>query len=56
MKIAVNIRMPADMKKVLDVIAESEFRSMNSVILQFIDERLQEKGIEWRKADKKPKK
>ena len=56
MKIAVNIRMPAGMKKVLDAIAESEFRSMNSVILQFIDERLQEKGIEWRKADKKPKK
>jgi hypothetical protein len=56
MKIAVNIRMPAEMKKVLDAIAESEFRSMNSVILQFIDERLQEKGVEWRKADKKPKK
>ena len=43
------------MKKVLDQLAEGEFRSLNSVILQFLDERLQEKGIEWRKADKKGK-
>ena len=55
MKIAVNIRMPAGMKKALDALAESEFRSLNSVILQFLDERLQEKGIEWRKAEKKGK-
>ena len=55
MKIAVNIRMPAGMKKALDALAESEFRSLNSVILQFLDERLQEKGVEWRKAEKKGK-
>jgi hypothetical protein len=54
-RISVNIRMPAEMKKVLDEIAEGEFRSLNSVILQFLDEHLQEKSFEWRKAEKKRK-
>ena len=54
-RISVNIRMPAEMKKVLDEIAEGEFRSLNSVILQFLDEHLQEKSFEWRKAGKKRK-
>ena len=44
---AVNIRMPKEMKKALDRIAESEFRSLNSVILQFLDEHLKAKGIQW---------
>jgi hypothetical protein len=48
--------MPAEMKKVLDEIAEGEFRSLNSVILQFLDEHLLEKGIEWRKPENKEKK
>lgn len=39
------------MKKVLEEIAESEFRSMNSVILQYLDEQLKAKGINWRKED-----
>ena len=51
MKVAVNIRMPQDMKKALDEIATSEFRSLNSVILQFLDEKLSTKGIDWRKDD-----
>jgi hypothetical protein len=37
------------MKKVLDKIAEHEFRSTNSLILQFLDEKLKSKGIGWRK-------
>jgi hypothetical protein len=49
MKMAVNIRMPNEMKKSLDKIAESEFRSLNSVILQLLDEQLKTKGIDWRK-------
>lgn len=49
----VNIRMPAGMKKVLEDIAEREFRSLNSVILQFLDEYLQSKEIDWRKEDQK---
>jgi hypothetical protein len=49
MKIAVNIRMPAEMKKALDELAKKEFRSLNSVILQFLDERLKEKDVDWRK-------
>ncbi len=51
MKIAVNIRMPAEMKKALDELANIEFRSLNSVILQFLDERLKEKGVDWRKKN-----
>ena len=53
MKIAVNIRMPEGMKKALDRIAASEFRSLNSVILQFLDEKLQSKSINWHKPDNK---
>ena len=48
MKVAVNIRMPERMKKALDEIAESEFRSLNSLILQFLDEQLKSKDINWR--------
>ena len=53
MKVAVNIRMPKSMKKALDEIANIEFRSLNSVILQFLDEKLTAKGVDWRKDDTK---
>ena len=53
MKIAVNIRMPKGMKKALDEIATGEFRSLNSVILQFLDEKLNTKGIDWREESTK---
>ena len=52
MKIAVNIRMPTDMKNALEKIADGEFRSLNSVILQYLDEQLRSKGIEWREDEK----
>ena len=55
MKIAVNIRMPAEMKKALDGLAAKEFRSLNSLILQFLDERLKEKDIDWRMESTKKK-
>ena len=55
MKIAVNIRMPAEMKKALDELANNEFRSLNSVILQFLDERLKEKDVDWRKKNSSKK-
>ena len=56
MKVAVNIRMPEGMKKALDEIAAGEFRSLNSVILQFLDEQLKAKEIDWRqKHEKKAK-
>jgi len=51
MKPAVNIRMPEGMKKVLEDLADREFRSLNSVILQFLDEQLQARGVEWRNDD-----
>lgn len=51
MKVPVNIRMPADMKKALDKLADSEFRSLNSVILQYLDEHLRAKGIDWREEE-----
>jgi hypothetical protein len=51
MKIAINIRIPKKMKKALDKIAEDEFRSTNSVVLQFLDEMLKSKGVDWRKKD-----
>ena len=53
MKVAVNIRMPEGMKKALDKIAAGEFRSLNSVILQFLDEQLKSKGIDWRNKSRK---
>ncbi|PKN63267.1 MAG: hypothetical protein CVU57_20395 [Deltaproteobacteria bacterium HGW-Deltaproteobacteria-15] len=52
----VNIRMPAGMKKALEEIAAKEFRSLNSVILQFLDEQLRLKGINWQEPEKKSKK
>jgi len=51
--VAVNIRMPEEMKKALDEIAASEFRSLNSVILQFLDEQLKNKEIDWRQKYEK---
>ena len=56
MKVAVNIRMPKGMKKALDEIAAGEFRSLNSVILQFLDEQLKMKNVDWRKESGKKKK
>ena len=53
MKVAVNIRMPEGMKKALDEIAAGEFRSLNSVILQFLDEQLKMKNVDWRKGGQK---
>jgi hypothetical protein len=43
--------MPEGMKKVLEGLAEKEFRSLNSVILQFLDEQLQARGVDWRNGD-----
>jgi len=48
MKIAVNIRMPKEMKQVLDRIATRKFTSLNSIILQFLDENMDRRGIDWR--------
>ncbi len=48
---AVNIRMPEEMKAVLDKIAGSEFRSLNSLILQLLNEALEAKGINWREEE-----
>ena len=56
MKVAVNIRMPEGMKKTLDEIAAGEFRSLNSVILQFLDEQLKMKNVDWRKESGEKKK
>jgi len=42
--------MPKEMKRALDKMAISEFRSLNSVILQFLDEQLKSKKVDWRKA------
>jgi predicted transcriptional regulator len=53
MKTAMNIRLPEEMKKALDKIAEDEFRSTHSVILQSLDEMLKSKGVDWRKEKNK---
>ena len=52
-KIAVNIRMPVKMKELLEAMANEEFRSMNSLVLQLINERLRDKGIDWQEDTKK---
>jgi predicted transcriptional regulator len=51
MKTAMNIRLPEGMKKALDKIAKDEFRSTHSVVLQFLDEMLKSKGIDWRRKE-----
>ena len=48
---AVNIRMPDEMHKAIVEIAESEFRSVTSLILQLLDEGLRAKNIEWRSKE-----
>ena len=48
---AVNIRMPEDMKTALDKIADGEFRSLNSLILQLLAEALKARGIPWREEE-----
>ena len=53
MKVPVNIRMPEAMKKTLEKIAVDEFRSMNGVILHYLDKQLREKGIDWQSEKKK---
>jgi hypothetical protein len=53
MNVAVNIRMPVEMKRALDTIAQNEFRSLNSLILQFLNDHLKSKDIDWRKEDQK---
>ena len=50
MKVAVNIRMPEKMKEALDEIASSQFRSLNSLILQLLDEALKAKSINWQEG------
>jgi len=52
MKVAVHFRMPDAMKAALDKIAASEFRYLNSLTLQLLNESLKSKGIDWR--DKEP--
>jgi len=49
MKVAVNIRMPEGMKKALDRIATNQFRSLNSLILQLLDDQLKARDINWKK-------
>lgn len=49
MKVAVNIRMPGGMKKALDRIATNQFRSLNSLILQLLDDQLKARDINWKK-------
>ena len=53
MKVAVNIRMPKEMKETLDRIANLEFRSLNSLILQLLSDQLQAKDVDWRKEKAK---
>jgi hypothetical protein len=50
-KVAVNIRMPDEMREAIFQIAKTEFRSVNSLILQLLDEALRAKNVQWRKED-----
>lgn len=49
-RLAVNIRMPDEMHKAIVKIAETEFRSVTSLILQLLDEALKAKNVEWREG------
>ena len=52
----INIKIDPRMKAAIQKAAEKQFISMSAAIKQAIEKYLQEQDIDWRKAQKEPKK
>jgi predicted transcriptional regulator len=55
MLVNVTIKMPPEMKKALESLAEKEFSSVSGILKKAAENYLLEQGIDWREKDK-PKK
>lgn len=53
MLVHVSIKMPPQMKKALEVLAEKEFSSVSGILKKAAEKYLQEHGIDWRKKKAK---
>ena len=51
----VTVKMPPDMKKALEDLAEKEFSSVSGILKKSAEKYLIENGIDWRKANVKEK-
>ena len=52
----VTIKMPPNMKKALEKLAEKEFSSVSGILKKAAEKYLLEHEIDWRQEEKKPKK
>ena len=55
MLVNVTVKMPPDMKKALEELAEKEFSSVSGILKKSAEKYLLENGIEWRKVNVKEK-
>lgn len=47
----VTVKMPPEMKKALEKLAENEFSSVSGILKKAAEKYLQEHGIDWRKEN-----
>ena len=52
----VTVKMPPQMKKALEKLADEEFSSVSGILKKAAEKYLQEQGIDWRKETENPKK
>jgi len=50
MLVNVTVKMPPDMKKALEKLAEKDFSSVSAILKKSAEKYLLENGIDWRKA------
>ena len=53
MLVNVTVKMPPEMKKALEKLADKEFSSVSGILKKATEKYLKENGIDWRKKDKK---
>ena len=51
MLVNVTIKMPPQMKKALEKLAQSEFSSVSGILKKAAEKYLQDQGIDWRKEE-----
>ena len=55
MLVNVTVKMPPEMKKALEELAEKEFSSVSGILKKSAEKYLIENGIDWRKSNVKEK-
>jgi hypothetical protein len=53
MLINVTVKMPTEMKKALEALAEKEFTSVSGLLKKAAEKYLQEHGVDWREEPEK---